>query len=232
MEFPIGIEEIRSALAMPEKGCFDTNCNLLLQFANSFKDDIRRNSRIVIAAHETKEDEVVVSFDVDENGAKYSEMGGIHVSIGSVSQINPKDIIPKIPYVCKVENISGNNVYVNVLASCGPIKMAMYYSNGCFIMDSPEATEQVHGMRNVPQEFMYTAFKVVNGYRPTPIHLDAGIFTDVVKSLSLTNDQFVRIATSDNPNQPVVLESLGSPDNIKIKAVIATLNPFSGPQRR
>lgn len=232
LEYPIGIEEMRAAISAPEKGCFDTNCNLLLQFVSSFKDDIRRSSRIVIASHETKDDEVVISFDVDENGVKFSEMGGIHVTVAAVSQIHPNDIIPRMPYVCKVDGTSGNTVYVNVLAACAPIKMAMYYSNGCFTMDTPEVAEQVYDMRNVPQEFMYTAFKVVNGYKPRPIHLDAGMFTDVIKSFSLTNDQFIRIATSDDPNHPIVIESLGDPNNIKVKAVMATLNPFMGPQRR
>lgn len=235
LEYPIGIEDMNRAFsqtAQSAKGCFDTNCNLLLQFVSSFKDDIRRNSRIVIASHQTKDDEVVVSFDIDEHGNKFSTIGGISVFISQSSQISPNNIIPRMPYVCKVENTSGNTVYVNVLASCGPIKMTMYYSNGCFIMDTPETTEQVHDMRGVPQEFMYTAFKVVNGYKPNPVHLDAGMFTDVAKTFSLTNDQFVRIATSDDPNKPILLESLGDPENIKVRAVIATLNPFTGPQRR
>lgn len=232
LDFPIGIEDINKMFSIKEQGFFDTNFNLLLQYCNSFDDEIKRDSRIVIASHQTKNDELTLSFDIDEHGKRICDQGTVQIYVGLDSQIKNEDIIPKMPYVCKISEVMGNQIRVNVLAPAGVIKMGMYHSTGCFVMENAEQADYIHSMRELPQEFMYTAFKPVNGYTPNPIHLDAGMFIDIIKAFSVSNDLFVRIGTSEDPNIPITIESLGSPDSVKVRAVMATLNPFMGPQRR
>ena len=232
LEFPIGMEEIQQVFGIKENGFFDTNLSLLLQYCNSFNDEIKRDSRIVIAPHKTEKDELTVSFDIDAYGKRVCDKGGVQIYVALNSQIKGEDVIPHMPYVCKVEEMLGTSIRVNVLAPAGIIKMGLYHSQNCFVMETPEQAALIHGMRELPQEFMYTAFKPYNKYIPMPIHLDAGMFIDIVKAFSITSDTFIRFGTSEDPNTPITLESFGNPDGIKAKAVIATLNPFCGPQRR
>ena len=232
LDFPIGMGDIHRTFDIKEKGFFDTNYNLLLQYCNSFDDAIKRESRIVIAPHHTKEDELTVSFDIEANGQRVCDKQSVRIMIAPNSQIKNEDIIPHMPYACKVEQIAGTMIYVNALAPAGIIKMGLYHTKGSFIMENAEQMEYIHGMRDLPQEFMYTAFKQVGGYVPTPIHLDTGMFIDTVKAFSISDDQYIRFGTSEDPNFPITLESLGAENHIKVRAVIATLNPFMGPQRR
>lgn len=232
LEYPIGMEEINQVFEIKEDGFFDTNLNLLLQYCNSFSDEVKRDSRLVLASHNTEEDELTVSFDVNVDGKKICDKGGFQIYVASNSQVKNEEVVPHMPYVCKVEEMSGTTIKVNVLAPAGIIKMGLYHSQNCFVMENAEQAAIIHGMRELPQEFMYTAFKSCNNYTPMPIHLDASMFIDIVKAFNITSDTFVRFGTSEDPNKPITLESFGNPDGIKCRAVIATLNPFCGPQRR
>lgn len=232
LDFPIGMGDIARAFETKVDGYFDTNFALLLQYCNSFDDEIKRDSRIVIAPHQTKNGELTVKFDIDEHGKRVCDKAGIQIYPALSSQIKEDEIIPGMPYVCAVDEMLGTSIRVNVLAPAGIIKMGLYHSKGCFVMENAEQADYIHSMRELPQEFMYTAFKQVNGYVPNPVHLDAGMFIDIVKAFSVSQDSFIRFGTSEDPNKPITLESLGAPEDIKVRAVIATLNPFMGPQRR
>lgn len=232
LEFPIGNEDIEKQLGRPMEGCFDANTNLLLHYCDSFNDEIRRKSRLIIAPQVTKQGEYVLSFDIDENKRPYLAYNNMAFSVSDNGQIRPADIIPHVPYVCTVQEIRGNEYVMNVLSPGNKIKMGLVFTPGVFWPENQEQINELYEMRNIPQEFIFGAFHTVNNYLPNPINLDTGLFTDTVKVLSLSDALFVRFHCNKNDGKAIMLETIGKPEDIKIKAVIGTLEPVFGPQRR
>lgn len=233
--YPLKIEEMQQALCIKKDGCFDTSTNLLLQYLNSFPEEVSKKSRFVIAAHDEEKDELIVSFKQDERGQKYVNFEGnneIEFRVSPNSMTPSAHILIDTPYVCTVSATEGNTIYLNVLSKMNAIKMGLIFSPECFIMTTPEEMKRVHGMRNLTNDSLFTSFTPVNGYKPVPIHLDATMFIDIVKGFALTDDPILRIHTSSDPNHPIILESVGPESNLKVRATVATLNPFMGPQRR
>lgn len=235
LEFPVSHQDIENKLNIPVDGYFDAHFNLLLQYCESFTDDIKRKSRLVIAPQVTQEHELVISFDYDENQVPFCSLQDLMFRVSPNSQIRADEVVPHMPYVCVPETQSGSEITVNVLAPGNKIKMGLVFSPGVFWPQSQEEISKIHAMRDMPQQFMFGAFESVNGYMPEATHLDTGMFMDVVKAFTVSEDPIIRfgIGTDKRLNEgAITLESIGPETNVKVKAVVGTLYHALGPQRR
>ena len=237
--FPINEERIQSALNVKADGYIATNKNLLLQYVNNFDEVIKSKSRFILAPGIIAENEFVISFDIDENNKRYAEMDGVSFMVSDNSIIHNKDIIPGQPYKCEiVSEVPGAGYLLNVITNFGKIELALHYSEHAFVLpddvDSPIKTAQaLNGMASCEAwHNKYTALFKTDGEDLSPTCFDARIFVDLIKAFSLTEAKGIRIGVNKDPNKPVTLESMGEDSDIKIRASIATLNPFVGAQRR
>lgn len=237
--FPINEERIQSALNTHVDGHIATNKNLFLQYINSFDEVIKSKSRFILAPGMIAENEFVISFDVDENNKRYAEMDGVSFMIADNSVIHNKDIIPGQPYKCEIVNeVPGAGFLVNVITSFGKIELSLHHSESAFVL--PEGTDSsvkvAFALNDIascePWHNKYTALFKLDGEDVSPTCFDARIFVDLAKAFSLTDAKGIRFGVNKDPNKPVIIDSIGEETDIKIRAAIATLNPFVGAQRR
>jgi hypothetical protein len=237
--FPINEEKIQGALNIKADSYVMTNKNLFLQYVNNFDEVIKSKSRFILAPGIIAENELVLSFDIDEQNKRYAEMEGISFMVADNSVIHNKDIIPGQPYKCEiVSEIPGAGYLLNVITSFGKVELALHHSEHAFVLpeevDSPiKVAEALNHMASYePQQHKYTALFKMEGEDISPTCFDARIFVDLIKAFSLTEAKGVRIGINKDPNKPVTLESMGTENDIRIRMTIATLNPFVGAQRR
>ena len=237
--FPINEERIQAALNISCDGHIATNKNLFLQYVNTFDEIVKAKSRFILAPGMIADNELVMSFEVDANNKRYAEMDGVSFMVADNSVIHNKDIIPGQPYKCEiVSEVSGVGFLVNVITSFGKIELALHHSESAFVL--PEDTDSPVKVAfalnsigtNEPWQNKYTALFKLDGADVSPTCFDARIFVDLAKAFSLTEAKGIRFGVNKDPNKPVIMESIGEESDIKIRASIATLNPFVGAQRR
>ena len=238
--FPINEERIQQALNLKADGYIATNKNLLLQYVNGFDEVLKSKSRFILAPGIVADNELVISFDIDENHRRYAEMDGISFMVADNSVIHNKDIIPGQPYKCEIAGeVPGAGYLLNVLTSFGKIELSLHHSERAFVMPEGVNTplDVLKTLNNIsacePWQNKYTALFALDNAGLAPTCFDARIFVDLIKAFSLTEAKGIRIGINKDPNKPVVLESMeNNASDIKIRASIATLNPFVGAQRR
>lgn len=237
--FPIDEERIQAALNIKCDGHIATNKNLFLQYVNTFDEVIKSKSRFILAPGMIADNEFIISFEIDENHKRYAEMDGVSFMVADNSIIHNKDIIPGQPYKCEIiSEVGGAGFLVNVITSFGKIELSLHHSESAFVL--PEDTDSnikvamaLNSMASSePWQNKYTALFKLDGEDVSPTCFDARIFVDLAKAFSLTDAKGIRFGVNKDPNKPVIIESMGEESDIRIRAAIATLNPFVGAQRR
>ena len=256
--FPIGEEKIQEILNTKTDGIVTTNKNLLLQFVNEFDEAIKSKSRFIIAQGLLKKEDLVVSFEIDENNKRYAEMDGITFMVADDSLIMNKDIIPHQPYRCEIRSeVAGAGYLLNVTNTFGMVDCSLYYTKGSFLSVKPETFEKIMAeiagndrhinaeiIKHAPEvqevltekcyetpwNYKFTGFIPQNNFVVSPTCVDSRIFVDTVRAFSITDARGIAMGLNNDPNKPITLESIG--EGVKVRATIATLNPFAGPQRR
>lgn len=256
--FPISEEKIQAILDTQTDGIVTTNKNLLLQFVNEFDEAIKSKSRFIITQGMIKNNELVISFEIDENNKRYAEMDGVTFMVADDSVIMNKDIIPGQPYRCEIRSeVAGAGYLLNVTNTFGMVDCSLHYTKGSFLSVRPETFEKImedicgqdkhicgemfkyapeiqevltEKAYETPWNYKFTGFIPQNNFTVSPTCVDSRIFVDTVRAFSITDARGIALGLNKDPNRPITLTSIG--EGVKIRATIATLNPFAGPQRR
>lgn len=200
-------------------------------------EDIEKNAkidktRIIISPGYKLENELLINFTF--NGSEWEFR---HHQLPKPITVNPSSIVPSelvrenVIYRCKIEDELLSSITVNVIEPYGKMRMGILYSPQGFIPNNMENINRMTGI--IPPDMIIGSNEVAPEIiTAPPIHLDGSMINDLLKVFILTSD-FVEFHLPDDPNKPVMITNIKkSPDDLDIRAFVATLNPFYGAQRR
>jgi hypothetical protein len=153
----------------------------------------------------------------------------IHLSKDSV--IKEDGIRPDVVYRCVAVGETADCLEVNAVEPYGKMRLGVLYSPNGFV---PTNIEDVNRMTGIipPDMIICTNVAEPEQIPAPPIHLDGSMMFDLLKVFLLCADK-VEMHLPNDPNKPVMFTNvMKSEDDLMIRIVAATLNPFFGAQRR
>jgi hypothetical protein len=197
---------------------------------------ILSKSRLIMSPSFLRRDqgEIAIIF-AQENGMMTSSLPGINkkIIVAPESIIPQYQIIPGEAYRCKPVSANEEFVAVNCMAPYGKIRVGIKYSPDGY---NPTDIAAINSLVGIPHHLIITSNKVecVNHDMDAvpPIHLTASIVNNVIRLFGLSRSDLIKIHFGFDPNAPIRIEGIGfSEYPIKVNVVLATRNPFCGPQK-
>lgn len=202
----------------------------LMNAITQLTDSERQKTRLILnnQLHQLeKNEDLIIKFDTDLT-FKHPLLNKICV-IADNSNIPKHMIVPGRLYRAKIIGETDAYYLLNVLELFG-LKLGINYSPAGFI---PDNLEVIESLKHLPPDKIITTTKVeiLNpNVRIANVHLDCTMVFDILRVFALFNSiNDIAFFISSDPNHPVLIQSI---NDIIIEALIATLNPFYGIQRR
>lgn len=191
-----------------------------------------KKCRIVVSQGYLESGELTLKFSNNGNGWEFRHPQLEKPIILHRDSVIKSDGIRKdVVYRCILAGESDSAILVNAIEPYGEMRMGILYSPNGFV---PTNIEEINRMTGVIPPDMIVCSNVTEPKKipSPPIHLDGSMMFDLLKVFLLSSDK-VEIHLPDDPNKPVMLTNVKrGEDDLDIRVVVSTLNPFFGAQRR
>lgn len=153
------------------------------------------------------------------------------VRIAKTSPIQQDGIRGGVVYRCAITETTETSLKVNVIEPYGKMRLGVLYSPQGFVPTNIEDINRMTGI--IPPDMIICTNMVDPDPVPAPpIHLDGSMMFDLLKVFLLCSDT-VELHLPDDPNKPVMFTNIPKDEkDLRIRIIVATLNPFFGGQRR
>ncbi|MDF2841796.1 MAG: hypothetical protein K0R00_222 [Herbinix sp.] len=202
------------------------------QLVPNGKDSILKRCRLIVSPGFLESGDMTLKFTDNGNGWEFKHASlPKPVRLHKDSVIGPDGIRKDTVYRCELKD--SDDLLVNVIEPYGKMRLGILYSPKGFV---PVNLEEINRMSGKIPPDMIICSNIIepNPIPAPPIHLDASTMFDLLNVfLMCQNTEKIEMHLPDDPNKPVMFTNVPtSDDDLRIRVVVGTLNPFYGAQRR
>lgn len=206
--------------------------NVINRLSEIDKHTSLKKCRIVTSPGYLESDELTLKFVHATNGWEFR-----HNAVPKPFRLDPHSTIGEdgihedVVYRSKVTKETEDAILIDAIEPYGKMRMGVLYSPQGFVPDNIEAINRMTGI--IPPDMIICTNATEPEFIPAPpVHLDGSMMFDLLKIFLLCTDK-VEMHLPDDPNKPVMFTNiLRNDEDLKIRIIVATLNPFFGAQRR
>ena len=191
-----------------------------------------KKCRVIVSPGYLERGELAIKFEYVDGRWEFKHPAlpkPIRLSVDSV--IKSDGIREDVIYRCAITGEGDTSINVNAIEPYGKMRLGILYSERGFVPTNMEGINRMTGIIP-PDMIICTNLVEPKEISAPPIHLDGSMMLDLLKVFLLSSDK-VEMHLPDDPNKPVMLTNVRrSDEDLNIKVVVATLNPFFGAQRR